>query len=235
MQHGLLKQLDRVLGPLVSLSPQSIAAAACKFAGKQNQGQHRTLIRALERHISLLRPGIGFRQRMMMRLFFIQKVTNRVLIDDYIRKNPEVVDTPVHPPVVILGMPRTGPTLLQRILACDPQNRTFLEREVLTPLSGMGHSLAPYDAALLRLLRRAFAQEHARKDVAELEKQHESAPDLPEEMYHLFFNTFIAAPYLVFFDVLGRSEGLMGDDWEKVFSTFTVKCRSFYLTHGTAG
>ena len=41
----------------------------------------------------------------------------------------------IHPPIIILGLPRTGTTFLHRLLAQDPQNRGLYFWELIRPLS----------------------------------------------------------------------------------------------------
>ena len=53
-------------------------------------------------------------------------------VDD--RKNfPEIAAQEIVKPVFIIGMPRTGTTILHDILACDPRSRAPLTWEVMFP------------------------------------------------------------------------------------------------------
>eukprot|EP00597_Dinobryon_sp_UTEXLB2267_P004715 CAMPEP_0170071386 /NCGR_PEP_ID=MMETSP0019_2-20121128/9342_1 /TAXON_ID=98059 /ORGANISM="Dinobryon sp., Strain UTEXLB2267" /LENGTH=443 /DNA_ID=CAMNT_0010279941 /DNA_START=160 /DNA_END=1491 /DNA_ORIENTATION=- len=45
------------------------------------------------------------------------------LIEEYLKKNPQVLETPVRSPVFVLGLPRTGTTFLHRLLSLDPATR----------------------------------------------------------------------------------------------------------------
>src|SRR5690349_10011821 len=58
----------------------------------------------------------------------------RLKIDDYIRRNPEVLDVPIKAPVVVLGIPRTGTTLASNLLATDPARRSILSWESDDPV-----------------------------------------------------------------------------------------------------
>ncbi len=49
----------------------------------------------------------------------IDLLKNRLVIEEYYRNFPEIAAESIEQPIVIVGLPRTGTTLLQRILGCD--------------------------------------------------------------------------------------------------------------------
>ncbi len=58
----------------------------------------------------------------------------RLRLEEAFRRNPEILDEELVAPIVVLGLPRTGTTKLQRMLASDPRaQRTELWR-LLTPV-----------------------------------------------------------------------------------------------------
>lgn len=59
--------------------------------------------------VHILRSGIVHSLRMRLRT------------QEWIRRNPEILDERVAAPVVVVGMMRSGTTLLQRLLAADPR------------------------------------------------------------------------------------------------------------------
>ncbi len=63
----------------------------------------------------------------------IEYLTGRVRVVDWVKRNPEIADTDIRPPIVVLGQPRTGTTILFDILAQDPANRVPLTWEVDQP------------------------------------------------------------------------------------------------------
>jgi hypothetical protein len=60
-------------------------------------------------------------------------LTNRLRIVDWIKQNPEITRREIRPPIVVLGLPRTGTTILFDVLAQDPANRVALTWEVDQP------------------------------------------------------------------------------------------------------
>ena len=63
----------------------------------------------------------------------VDYLTNRLRVVDWVRGHPAITDRDVRPPVVILGQPRTGTTILFGLLAQDPANRVPLTWEVDRP------------------------------------------------------------------------------------------------------
>ncbi len=60
-------------------------------------------------------------------------LSTRMAILDWRRVHPEVAEGPVDRPIVIVGQPRTGTTILYDLLAQDPANRAPLTWEVDRP------------------------------------------------------------------------------------------------------
>lgn len=66
--------------------------------------------------------------------FMINKIAiNRLNIEDFITKHPEVEDIPINSPIFIVGFPRTGTTLLHNVLSVGPGYRALYLWELATP------------------------------------------------------------------------------------------------------
>jgi hypothetical protein len=63
----------------------------------------------------------------------VEYLTGRLRVVDWVRRNPSIADADVRPPIVVLGQPRTGTTILFDVLAQDPANRVPLTWEVDQP------------------------------------------------------------------------------------------------------
>jgi hypothetical protein len=63
----------------------------------------------------------------------VEYLTGRLHVVDWVTQNPSIEATGVHPPIVVLGQPRTGTTILFDVLAQDPANRVPLTWEVDRP------------------------------------------------------------------------------------------------------
>src|SRR5579871_6155874 len=64
-----------------------------------------------------------------MKARYVDCLATRMQVDDYIRRNPSVVKAPIKRPVFILGMPRTGTTMVSYLMDADPATRSFLKWE----------------------------------------------------------------------------------------------------------
>ena len=69
------------------------------------------------------------RGRMSVSSRYVNALATRMQVDDYLRANPGVLTAPVKRPVFILGLPRTGTTMLSYMLDADPANRSLLRWE----------------------------------------------------------------------------------------------------------
>jgi hypothetical protein len=68
----------------------------------------------------------------------LAQLVNRLVIEDYCRRYPEILNEAIDDPVVIVGLPRTGTTLLQRALAVDSRfnSAAWWETRYPAPLPG---------------------------------------------------------------------------------------------------
>jgi hypothetical protein len=64
----------------------------------------------------------------------VNALENRLRRVDLIRRHPEILDEQVDVGVVIVGLPRTGSTMLQRLLAASPQATAIVWWETIFPL-----------------------------------------------------------------------------------------------------
>jgi uncharacterized membrane protein YebE (DUF533 family) len=60
-------------------------------------------------------PLVSDQGRRKFEDLYVRMMANRLRIDDYIARHPEVLDEVVTSPVVVCGMPRTGTTLLSNL------------------------------------------------------------------------------------------------------------------------
>jgi hypothetical protein len=63
----------------------------------------------------------------------VEYLSGRLHVVDWVKRNPSITKADVHPPIVVLGQPRTGTTILFDVLAQDPANRVPLTWEVDQP------------------------------------------------------------------------------------------------------
>ena len=87
--------------------------------------------------LSLLVQGVKLRgrdnpaYRERLREQYIRLLCNRLKIADYLRQHEEIAEVPLDVPVIVMGMPRTGTTLVSHLLDCDPRWRSLLNWEAV--------------------------------------------------------------------------------------------------------
>jgi hypothetical protein len=71
--------------------------------------------------------------RMIARQTFVRSLVSRLRLEQAMDLHPEIAALPVAAPVFIVGLQRTGTTLLHRLLACEPTLRPLISWEALSP------------------------------------------------------------------------------------------------------
>jgi hypothetical protein len=61
-------------------------------------------------------------------------LTNRLRVEDYLKQHPELLSRPIERPIFVMGIPRTGTTLMSNLLAADPARRSPLTWEIDEPV-----------------------------------------------------------------------------------------------------
>ena len=88
----------------------------------------------------------------------VHYLSNRLRVAQYHRDHPELASTPIERPVFVMGVPRTGTTLLSNLLACDPARRSPLEWEIDEPVPPATTATLKTDPRVLPGLRAHLAE-----------------------------------------------------------------------------
>jgi Sulfotransferase family len=118
----------------ISLEPESLLEAATKETGLTDFGSDsfmpgfRKLLESVETDAHLTLFGRFFARRQILEL-----ICHRLQIVDHRKRHPEVADEVIRKPLFILGLPRTGTTLLYGLIAEDPAIRAPLSWEIDDP------------------------------------------------------------------------------------------------------
>jgi len=79
-------------------------------------------------------------------------------VADYLRRHPELENAPLDVPIIVMGMPRTGTTILSYLLDCDPRWRSLLNWEAVD-------SVPPPTTATLRSDPRCIARKQLQERI----------------------------------------------------------------------
>lgn len=116
----------------------------------------------------------------------MQGLTNRLHLQEHLRRHPGVLDTKIERPVFVLGFPRTGTTLLQNLLSLDPQRRGLFFWELYT--SAPLHDDPARDEAARRRIAKTTLM-FANLFAPEMREVHDIRVDTYEECWYLFWNS----------------------------------------------
>jgi len=120
--------------PLVRLDEASLLAEASRRARLDDFGDDafrdplRRLLASYESEARLTLLG-----RLIARRDAVRLLENRLHLADTCRRHPEIAAESVRAPIVVVGLPRTGTTVLHALLAQDPENRVPMTWEVMHP------------------------------------------------------------------------------------------------------
>jgi len=180
--------LQRAGLELPSLHPESLLAAARRSSGLEDFGDD-SFLAGLEVLCASLQEESGLTPfgRMALRGLMQGSLEARLRLVDWVRQHPEVRQEEIRAPFVILGLPRTGTTLLSFLLDLDPRSRSLLqwEADALAPpptLAGVAED--PRIAATARKLARLHAINPA------ISAMHPMGATLPTECVTLFMLDF---------------------------------------------
>jgi hypothetical protein len=199
---GALNVSGRVLnragirGP--SLSKESLFAAARRRTGLHDFGDwafDEPLDRLLASYESESRlTALG---RITVRELVVSLLENLLYMEREIKAQPAIAEEPVDAPTFIIGLPRTGTTLLHGLMSEDPENRVPRTWEVMYPSrfpntpEGMGK------ARQLTSTRLGWANRLA----PQFKKIHPIAADLPQECIAITAQVFMSIQFHTTHDV----------------------------------
>ncbi len=140
----------------VDLDPDGIIAEARLATGLSDlgdaalPGRLAAMSAALDADTGL--SGIG---RHIARSRMLGLLTARLRFEDFVRRHPEALEVALEPPVIVVGLPRSGTTHLVNLLAADSRFRSMPWWEVIepTPVPGDGPGRDGIDPRYLRCLR----------------------------------------------------------------------------------
>jgi len=118
----------------ISLDPDHLVTAACRRTGLEDFGDTefrpalRELLASCEQEADLNLVG-----RLAARSDAARILRNRLRLQADRRRHPEIAAEIIRRPLVVVGLPRSGTTLLHRLLAQDPANRVPLTWEAMLP------------------------------------------------------------------------------------------------------
>ena len=180
-----------------------IAARQAKLHDYAEDGTFHTALEALcrsaEEDARLTLVG-----RRVIRQFMIRALVNRLRRIHAQKREPEIADTVLVPPIIVIGLPRSGTTFLHHVLTLDNTARPLLFWELMEPIPGHGPDR-----------RRAELQSTLagmKSMVADLDAKHHFDADNPEECMLLLDSTLVSLSYWTFAPLYGYAKWFRQQD-----------------------
>ena len=195
------RAMNRAPAPVagsVRLEETALLSSAMKKTGLTDFGDERfrePLRILLDAYKQAARPSLL--SRLYTRQLLLQFLTTRLLVEDLVNHHLEILELAVPSPIVILGLPRSGTTLLHNLLSRDPRLRSLPSWESSQPVLPPGKRPIPGQVD-----PRVRSCQHSLRLAAYLlpmlPLMHEMAWDLPQEDTQLLavdFSTMFFAGY----------------------------------------
>lgn len=213
---------------LVKLDAETVLAKAIKKAGSSDFGDEdfrEGLVRFLE---SAEREGaLTLLGRLMVQGYARDNLVNRLKLVDWRKRHPEVGMEEIVRPLFIVGLPRTGTTILHSVLERDPANRSPLAWEIqhpVPPATPETFKSDPRISTMQKTLEQLFAL------VPGFEAMHPMSATQPEECVAVFTQCFRSEQLQVQFNVPSYQAWV--DEAEMVSTYEYHKC---FLQHVQSG
>ena len=118
-----------------SMEPERIKAAAARDAGLPARFSD-AVEEGLARACRALRDeaNLHWFGRANLWELMVTGLSAKLRVDDLYRRHPELDETPLRPPLIVVGLPRSGTTFLHRLLADTDDARAIRFYEHLRPL-----------------------------------------------------------------------------------------------------
>jgi hypothetical protein len=215
--RGALRPLNR-LGALmeragvrsVSLEKEKLLEAARRATGLSDFGDGdfhaplARLLRSLEREARLTLLG-----RIAARSDIVGLLANRLRLEADRRRHPGVAEERIRRPLFIVGLPRTGSTLLHHLLGQDPAGRVARAWEVMEPSPPPEIARPDPDPRIARAAARLRWFDRLAPDFKAI---HPLGAELPLECIAIMSASFVSPRFHTTYHVPSYQTWLTGED-----------------------
>lgn len=172
-EYGLKLEID--LEPRTLMREAMQRTGLSDFGDATLQDRLAAQCRAVDADAGL--SGIG---RMIVRQRLLGLLAARLRFEDYVRRYPAALDVRLEPPVIVVGLPRSGTTHLVNLLAADSRFRSLPWWECIepTPFPGDGPDRDGVDPRFRRCLE---MYEIERANMPIVSAMHDRHPSVIEE------------------------------------------------------
>jgi hypothetical protein len=170
------------------------------------------LLSALDREARLHPLG-----RIAARGQVVTLLANRMRMQDWWTRHPEILEQPVAAPWFVVGLPRSGTTFLQQLLAADPHHRTLHFWEATAPAPPPDPATVATDPRRARARRAQRVLDYLAPDANRI---HPVGPDAPTECVSLLAHSFASLEFGAINHVPSHVAWCLGADWQPHYEYF---------------
>lgn len=191
IMNGAGKFLNRLGFPIYNLDARSIVKKAKKDANYAGEVSNELIV-GLEHLVHSINKEsrINAFGSIALKGLLKRTLTSRLKVEQSLHDNPDILQSKIIAPVFIIGMPRTGTTILHSLLHEDVNHRSPLAWECLLP-SPVPEPSTFSDNPQLNTIKKEFGQLF--KLVPDFQKKHHMTAESPQEcigITALDFNSF---------------------------------------------
>lgn len=212
--------------PFYADEPQAAAARRTGLSDFGDPGFRtglEALLDALNHEVHLHAAG-----RLALRRIMTDHLVNRLLLTHAQQHRPDIFTRPLVNPLIVTGLPRSGTTLLHRMLAADPAHHGPPYWELTRPLPTPSRPDYRRRYATLTLsLRRPLE--------TDLNRKHFLAVDTPEEDLHTLGATFDTWYYWMAAPVHGYLDWYADQDHQRKYREYRAWLQVLQAAHPGPG
>jgi len=201
---------------VVPLDEDSLLSAARENTGLDDFGDDdwiepfRLLIGDLDTTANL-----HFFGRVMTRSDLLIHLEGRLRVVDWLKRHPEVEEEVIESPVFIVGLPRSGTTIMQEILGADPDARTVKMWEAKYPVPPPAPGDPSPDPRIAQAQDVVGLQDRITPEWATM---HKVAAELPVECIEWTYSSFVSYAFSASFWVPNYTQYVAGNDHRSAFA-----------------
>lgn len=200
---------------VVPLDEESLLRCATENTGLSDFGDDdwrepfRILLSDLENTAEL-----NFFGRVMTRSDLLIHLEGRLQVIDWFKRHPEIEDEVIKEPVFIVGLPRSGTTIMQEILGADPGARTVRMWEAKFSVPPPSPSDPKPDPRIAKAGGIVGLQDRITPEWATM---HKVGPELPVECIEWTYSSFVSYAFSASFYVPNYTKYVAENDHASAF------------------
>ncbi|MBY0402140.1 sulfotransferase, partial [Myxococcota bacterium] len=152
--------------------------------------------------------------RLMTRSDLLVHLEGRLRVIDWIKRHPEVERERIEAPVFVVGLPRSGTTIMEEILGADPNARSVRMWEAKFPVPPPRPEDPKPDPRIARAEALVGLQDAITPEWASM---HKVGGELPVECIEFTYSSFVSYAFSASFHVPNYTRYVAGNDHRSAF------------------